>query len=105
MKRILVYIFALAFVLSAVGSASAIDVRTNGVEVSAIKKKEKKKVDKPKQPTEPKQAPDPPPQKPKKYDDFVDQNNNGIDDRKENLKEKPTEKDKPEQKDKTEKPG
>lgn len=98
MKRLLTYAFCTLFLLSSGGSAWAVEKKSKD-DKPASKTEEKKKPEK-KSDNEPeekpaKKAPQKPPKKPakkKKYDDFVDKNKNGIDDRRENLKKKPSSK-------------
>jgi hypothetical protein len=80
MKRFITYIVCSAFLISLSGN------------VAAVEKKEKKQVKK--QVVQKKKAPAKKstrivPRGKRKYDTFVDRNKNGIDDRKENLKQKP----------------
>ncbi|MCP4684301.1 MAG: hypothetical protein GY867_02535 [bacterium] len=94
MKRILTFIFCAAFLVSGGGSAWAVEKKSKEKpKTETEEKKEPAKKEAPKKPAAKK--PSPPKKKPetkKKYDDFVDKNKNGIDDRRENLKKKPTEK-------------
>jgi len=80
LTRVVTFLVCGIFVLAAVSG------------VSAVEKKEKKSKDQKEQPQTPSTDKKPPeakePEK-KKYDDFVDKNKNGIDDRRENIKEKP----------------
>jgi hypothetical protein len=83
LTRVVTFLVGVAFVL----------VATAGV--SAVEKKEKKSKDQKEQPQAPstdKKSPEAKEPEKKKYDDFVDKNKNGIDDRKENIKEKPAKK-------------
>ncbi len=91
MRKISIYIFALLFLFSVSSPVVAVDKKDKK---DTTDKVVDKKVDKPKDQTPPKQTE---PEK-KKYDDFQDNNNNGIDDRKENLKQKKTEGDPKEKK-------
>jgi len=86
MKRYLAYIICALFLFSLNGS------------LLAVEKKDKKKIEKKEQVQEkdltkkdPKATDTKQKATEKKYDTFVDKNNNGIDDRKENLKKKTTE--------------
>ncbi|UCE23999.1 MAG: hypothetical protein JSU74_11980 [Candidatus Zixiibacteriota bacterium] len=88
MRKITIYIFALLFLFSVSSPVLAVDKKDKK---DTTDKVVDKKVDQPKDQT---QQPQPPKQTEppkKKYDDFQDKNNNGIDDRKENLKQKKTE--------------
>lgn len=93
MKKSAIYILAGLFLMSLVAGATSVDVATKQNSPSTIvKKKDKTQEDTTKEtPKSPDPAPKTQPQQ-KKYDDFQDKNNNGIDDRKENLKTKDTDK-------------
>ena len=92
MKRFLTYAFCALFLLSSGGGAWAVEKKSKDNKPpskSEEKKKPEKKPDK--EPAkEPPKEPTKKPEKKKKYDDFVDKNKNGIDDRRENLKKKPS---------------
>ena len=85
MKRYITYIFCALFLFSLSGTAFAVEkkVKKADVKKTAVKKETPKKNLKD---TKTKQTAK------KKYDNFIDKNNNGIDDRKENLKKKTTKK-------------
>ena len=83
MKRYIVYIVCALFMLASSGTAFAVE------------KKEKKKIEKKEQVQEKKvtkKAVKPKKTTEKNYDNFIVKNNNGIDERKENLKNKTTSK-------------
>lgn len=84
MKKALIYIFAMIFLLSVCGTVGAVDKKDKTTPPVTENKNQKK------QDTKDKSQESKPAPTQKKYDDFVDKNNNGIDDRKENLKEKPS---------------
>lgn len=94
MRKISIYIFALLFLFSVSSPVLAVDKKDKK---DTTDKVVDKKVDQPKDQTPPQQPKQTEPEK-KKYDDFQDNNNNGIDDRKENLKQKKTEGDPKEKK-------
>lgn len=88
MKRILPYMLALTLLVS--GASAVLAVEKKQKETPPAKKTEqpaKKQTAKPVDPKA-KQVKPVKPAEPKKYDNFVDQNNNGVDDRRENLKKK-----------------
>lgn len=91
MKRFLTFAFCALFLLSSGGSAWAVDKKSKDNEPPS-KSEEKKKPEKKPEKEPAKKPPDEPTNKPekKKYDNFVDKNKNGIDDRRENLKRKPS---------------
>jgi len=90
MKRILTYLVCTLFLLASGGSAFAVEKKSKDTK-PAPKTEEKKKPEK-KPETEKPEKPTKKPEPKKKYDDFVDKNKNGIDDRRENLKKKPEDK-------------
>ncbi len=85
MKRLIIYLVCSAFLISLGGNVMAVekkDKKPVKKEVVLKNKKSTKKI--PLSTTKSKkQVPK------KKYDSFIDKNKNGIDDRKENLKQKP----------------
>ncbi len=94
MRKISIYIFALLFLFSVSSPVVAVDKKDKK---DTTDKVVDKKVDQPKDQMPPQPPKQNEPEK-KKYDDFQDNNNNGIDDRKENLKQKKTEGDPKEKK-------
>lgn len=90
MKRAILFLILGLFLVSAGGNAWSVEKKSKDKK-PASKTEEKKKPEKKPEAKKP-QAP-PKKKKPKKkYDDFVDKNKNGIDDRRENLKKKPEDK-------------
>lgn len=98
MKRLLYTLLSLAMLFSFCGEAFAVDKKTKkDTSKSKVIKQQKPAAKKPPA-TKPKNVQ--PPAKGKKYDNFIDKNGNGIDDRKEKLvpkagkqdKKKPTKK-------------
>lgn len=84
MKRYIPYVVAVGLALSCIGSGWAVEKKEK--EKPKQEQVKPKEAPKPAPPVDDKKAEKPKP--PKKYDDFVDKNNNGVDDRKENLKKK-----------------
>ena len=84
MKRLIIYIVCVAFCMSLAGPAYSVEKKKKDKPKTEQKSKQPAK-----KPTPPPAKKPEPPKKPK-YDDFVDKNKNGIDDRKENLKKKPS---------------
>ncbi|MFZ5980214.1 MAG: hypothetical protein ACOYVF_06235 [Candidatus Zixiibacteriota bacterium] len=83
MKRMMTYLFCTMFLFSLNGSAFAVEKKVKKTEVKKTEvKKETPQADLKDKKTDSTSG--------KKYDTFVDKNNNGIDDRKENLKKKTT---------------
>ena len=78
MKKILTYLICLAFALSLSGPVLAVDKKEKKPKTKTEEKKKPESSDKKK-----------PEAKKKKYDDFIDKNKNGVDDRRENVKKKP----------------
>lgn len=85
MKRILPYMLALTLLVSGVSAVLAVEKKQK--ETPPAKKTEQPAKKETAKPVDPK-AKQVKPAEPKKYDNFVDQNNNGVDDRRENLKKK-----------------
>ncbi len=87
MKKYLAFIVCAIFLISSSGPLWAVEKKDK-------KKTEEKEQLKDKEPAKKKVTEKEVQKKdaPKKYDTFIDANNNGIDDRKENLKKKTTEK-------------
>ena len=92
MKRVFTLLICTLFLLSCGGSSWAVEKKSKDEKPASKteqKKPEAKPADKKPAPPQAKQEPK------KKYDDFVDKNKNGIDDRRENLKKKPSDTKKP----------
>jgi len=105
LKRLLIGLVSVAVLFAFSGEAMAVSKKTKKEESKKVVAKQKPDAKKPapkatKQPAKKPSTPavKKPAQKatkpPKKYDDFVDKNNNGIDDRKEKRVPKPAKQDK-----------
>ena len=81
MKRLLIYLVCAGFLFSLSGQVHAVEKQKKS-KTKVVKKKEASAAKKKATPATRKKAPA------KKFDRFVDRNNNGIDDRREHLKQK-----------------
>jgi hypothetical protein len=81
MKRTIIYLIAALFLFSATGPVFAVDKK----EKDKSKTQETDRKQSPRKDTSDRSSKA---QQSKKYDDFIDNNHNGIDDRRENLKKK-----------------
>jgi len=86
MKRLIIYLVCSAFLISLGGNVMAVEKKDKKpIKKEVVLKKNKKSTKKiPLSTTKSKKR-----VLKKKYDTFIDKNKNGIDDRKENLKQKP----------------
>jgi hypothetical protein len=82
MRRLLTYLVCAVFLFSLGGQVHAVEKQKKS-KTKVVKKKEASAAKKKAKPTGRRKA------HAKKFDRFVDRNNNGIDDRRENLKQKP----------------
>lgn len=82
MKRTIIYLVAGLFLLALSSDVNAVEKKDKKKEQPVVNEKNQK-------PSRDSSQQKTPAVEKKKYDDFVDKNKNGIDDRKENLKEKP----------------
>ena len=84
MRRWLVIVVSAVLMASVSGGVQAVEKKKNPSDTSSVTDKKQPA----KRPDSAQQQPKAEPQK--KYDNFVDENGNGIDDRRENLKKKKT---------------